>query len=541
MKKRIIIGFLFIAVSIFASTYADMFFEGQSNIAKAQERVSDPSPIKEYSTPLSTEEQKELDTLQKQEKLTTQEEDRLKLLLARQANTQQQQQSSTTQRQVTGWMWSDNVGWISLNCSNTDTCANNGGIDYGVTQGPDGSWSGYAWNQNIGWLDFDAGCPDNVGGTCSAQMVGNQLLGWAKFVSGNHTQNGWDGWVSFSSQNDHDFQTSGLQPSTTSTYGATFADPAVEGYAWGSTVVGWIGLVDVQVEEAPLVNTEALFLKPTSIESGPLSASTAALAPNEITVNENTETVILNWYKLANSPTYTSCTLSSNPAGSTWDIYTNVNPGAITIVPDQNPNKDVFTITPNTDVQKYTLSCDYNGGTHTATARVDRSPTQPNQCFVTTFAWGNNAYCPPGTPGYVTPAISWSTANAGQCSAQWLTGPTTNNYTAGYQTVSGSQGSQYNISCLYGTVGQPISQTSECTATQPLVLNYLNANDPFCQVPPNNNPGTGVPQCRDGIDNDGDGLIDHSSVTPDGETPDNGCTGPNDNSEKLIKTIIKEI
>lgn len=509
MKKRLIIGFLFIAVSIFASTYADMFFDGQSNIAKAQTRLGEETPQ------------------------TT-----------RQSGAQQPVNNTAGQRQITGWMWSDNIGWISLNCSNTDTCANNGGVDYGVVQNTDGSWSGYGWNQNIGWLDFDAGCPNGVAGTCSAQVVGNSLLGWAKFISGNHTQNGWSGWVSFSSQNDHDFLTPGLQPSASSNYSSDVADPAVTGYAWGSTVVGWIGLTNVMI--APPQNTTGfLFLKPNAMTAEPLTSQNAELAPSTILVPSNTTSVRLHWYKVSGSPDYTQCTLTGSPEGSNWETYTGINAQTIAKVPAEDPNRDEFSISSSaTTTQSYQLSCNYDGGTHVATATVNRSATQTNQCFVTTFAWGDTAYCPPGTPGYVTPAISWSTANAGSCTASWLTGPTNNNYTSGYQTVSGGSGTQYTMSCQYSPStnrAAPVQQPTLCAPPQPLVLNYLDANDPFCQTPPGNNPTTGVPQCRDGIDNDGDGLIDHSSVTPQGETPDNGCTGPNDNSEKLIKTIIKEI
>lgn len=42
------------------------------------------------------------------------------------------------------------------------------------------------------------------------------------------------------------------------------------------------------------------------------------------------------------------------------------------------------------------------------------------------------------------------------------------------------------------------------------------------------------PQCSDGVDNDSDGLIDHSSVNPAGPPngdPDPGCSSPTDNSE----------
>ncbi|MBP6857930.1 MAG: hypothetical protein KBC11_01925 [Candidatus Pacebacteria bacterium] len=141
---------------------------------------------------------------------------------------------------VTGWLWSDTVGWVSLNCSNNSTC---GTVSYSVMQSTDGSWTGYGWNDNIGWLDFNTGCPAGTAGTCGAQMISNSLKGWARFTSASE---GWDGWVSFSSTNDHDRNTAGVQQAPYS-YGATRSGDNVFGYAWGSEIVGWLSFENVVV------------------------------------------------------------------------------------------------------------------------------------------------------------------------------------------------------------------------------------------------------------------------------------------------------
>jgi hypothetical protein len=52
---------------------------------------------------------------------------------------------------LTGYAYSSNTGWISLNCVNTDSCKS---VEYGVTQDGKGDLSGYAWGQNTGWIDF---------------------------------------------------------------------------------------------------------------------------------------------------------------------------------------------------------------------------------------------------------------------------------------------------------------------------------------------------------------------------------------------------
>ncbi len=120
---------------------------------------------------------------------------------------------------LSGYAWSDTIGWISFNCTNTATC---GTSSYGVTVAAGGAMSGYAWSDNIGWISFNPGdvlgCPS---GTCSPTMnqTTGAVSGWAKALSGS-VVSGWDGWISLS--------------------GVTVSNCAWGGYAWGSDVVGWI-------------------------------------------------------------------------------------------------------------------------------------------------------------------------------------------------------------------------------------------------------------------------------------------------------------
>jgi len=44
---------------------------------------------------------------------------------------------------IKGWIWSENLGWISLSCDNTASCAF---VDYGVRHGPGGQLRGFAWS-----------------------------------------------------------------------------------------------------------------------------------------------------------------------------------------------------------------------------------------------------------------------------------------------------------------------------------------------------------------------------------------------------------
>ena len=54
---------------------------------------------------------------------------------------------------VRGFVWAENIGWISMSCENTASCGA-GGVDFGVTNDGSGNLSGYAWGENVGWINF---------------------------------------------------------------------------------------------------------------------------------------------------------------------------------------------------------------------------------------------------------------------------------------------------------------------------------------------------------------------------------------------------
>jgi hypothetical protein len=154
---------------------------------------------------------------------------------------------------VSGWAWSENVGWISFNCYNDyngdgvleDHCSSS---NYGVKLQPDPSdpskkvFSGYAWSEHIGWISFnrsETGAPPTedpcFDGSCIAKLdpSTNKVYGWAKALAGGTTQSGgWDGWIKLNDAN----------------YGVTLNSSTgeFEGWAtgWDDTpeeaVVGWI-------------------------------------------------------------------------------------------------------------------------------------------------------------------------------------------------------------------------------------------------------------------------------------------------------------
>ncbi|MHB1163220.1 MAG: hypothetical protein ACYCZZ_01700 [Minisyncoccota bacterium] len=132
---------------------------------------------------------------------------------------------------LSGYAWSSNIGWISFNCTNTNTCLTS---PYGVSVAADGTLSGYAWSSNIGWISFNAadvsGCPSGI---CTPKFSGTtgQVSGWARALAGTGLSNGgWDGWIHLGGTG----------------YDVTASGCNWGGYAWGggtdtgSSVVGWI-------------------------------------------------------------------------------------------------------------------------------------------------------------------------------------------------------------------------------------------------------------------------------------------------------------
>lgn len=138
---------------------------------------------------------------------------------------------SQTTAPITGYAWSDGLGWISFNCSDLGTC---GSSNYGLTIAVDGTISGYAWSEYAGWVSANSadlsGCPT---APCTARMNGNLMEGWMKALASSQVQSGgWDGFISLS----------GSSPS----YGPTLSGGVFSGYAWGDMNLGWIDFSSAQ-------------------------------------------------------------------------------------------------------------------------------------------------------------------------------------------------------------------------------------------------------------------------------------------------------
>ncbi len=159
---------------------------------------------------------------------------------------------------LTGYAWSSNIGWISFNCQ---TGGNSGGnicatSNYKVEIKTDGTLSGYAWSSNIGWIKFGGlsaipSGPGNAANNAQLVSVGSdkyELQGWVRVCSSNSaagscnfgvTRNeGWDGWISLK----------GTSPNYTTEFTSAGVVKTPVGYAWGSSVVGWIGMTHLDIE-----------------------------------------------------------------------------------------------------------------------------------------------------------------------------------------------------------------------------------------------------------------------------------------------------
>lgn len=132
-------------------------------------------------------------------------------------------QAQITGFNVTGWSWSDNVGWFG---------------DSSVAVDSNGAFSGYMWNDGIGWINFAPGGTAPDGSTGRVSLSASAVSGWARacsvFVNGSNCggtstlrpdseRGGWDGWIKMYNVN-YDSATGKFS-----------------GFAWGDLNIGWLG------------------------------------------------------------------------------------------------------------------------------------------------------------------------------------------------------------------------------------------------------------------------------------------------------------
>jgi len=213
--------------------------------------------------------------------------------------------SASSSGNISGYAWSDNIGWISFNCTNLDTCGTGvGKADYGVNKESDGSLMGYAWSPNVGWIKFGelSGFPSSPGQ--NAQVVGDNLTGWARVCSGTLSGNcstmdsrtdGWDGWISLAGTG----------------YGVSFDGSAFSGYAWGSEVMGWIsfsGVTTIPTTLDTLTASDCIIDPAINPAANSCDTTISWNVPNPGVVNGSTVT---SSYPIANTTVYSGDTGSN--------------------------------------------------------------------------------------------------------------------------------------------------------------------------------------------------------------------------------------
>lgn len=100
---------------------------------------------------------------------------------------------------LTGYIWAENIGWISLSCENTGSCST---VEYGVVNDGSGNLSGYAWSENTGWINYSCDTND----TCGVVAYGITI----DPITGDFSGHAWGeniGWLTFDFAVNTDYHT----------------------------------------------------------------------------------------------------------------------------------------------------------------------------------------------------------------------------------------------------------------------------------------------------------------------------------------------
>lgn len=392
-----------------------------------------------------------------------------------------------------GFAWSDTVGWISFSSKDCDTdndgtfegnsedggpapagCPSSGAaFTYSVQIDIDSDiLSGYAWSDKIGWISFEsasiAGCPS---GTCDPRLDVNEFKGWARacsvFQNSNPVDNGcsgalklpektggWDGWISLN-ESDCDVQGGGPNGFLDVTcggdnatrmlndcdvndngwldgacggddssdianscdvdnndfldvacggvdnasipinvgYKVSYADPNLSGWAWGGDVVGWINFDGVRVRTGDNKPILTLF------GQTPIDYCTKNL-PGAVSIRwdfndfedgyraQNVGGSMVYEIELTRNPDGVVCSSGKRTSTSTTLLGTEIN--NFDTVPDDLGNTDA-------DCANF---IDYGGYTYNWKLRVFDSDNNFNSGSVDGFLY-------PGVPPGVPPGISF--------------------------------------------------------------------------------------------------------------------------------------
>lgn len=403
---------------------------------------------------------------------------------------------------VFGNIWSDNIGWISLNsCENpldVNTC---GQYDYGVNIDDKSTMevSGTAWSDNVGWISFNpsewgsgsTNCPPGTGGSCSTFKNKWGSGGWARAVNGIGGNGGYDGWISLDG----------------SGYGATFditknvsASMPIEyqndyvytistsdnGHWWGSEAIGWIDL------------NHASSYQPKDGGAFLLDLSTETLDLTAPSINKNTvvagDTVDIDWETTGITPTSCTGTVLDDqgnpltPTRTDWETTFNTGvktKGTITgiEVPFDDNNKN------DTNTQ-FILSCTNGVKTVDSSIWIKSIP-------MTVFMKNGGGSCVSGS----TALLDWDTndttadcqidgdpapGGSGPYTIKSFTGtPPSQASDPDFSANKGNGSTKYTLSCTNNTSGvyqNPLTvKTSGTVAVNQCVTDFKLSYAPSCE------------------------------------------------------------
>jgi hypothetical protein len=238
---------------------------------------------------------------------------------------------------ISGWAWSPNIGWISMNC--TTGSATGGDIcdqsNYGVSF-QNGLWSGYAWNPHVGWISFNPSDTAVCSPTSNAPFARVLSASSDGEIGSSGYTDSFDGCISIKSLTKGDQVAYSSFEKIKSRLARSFnmynlfkpekayasSCFAIDGSAWGSHVVGWISFSQVRLcDTGDGINDFVFQANPERISGNVSTDITLSYIANPITSNfdsctasardENGNTIsLVNWSGLIPSPSSSSQNIS---------------------------------------------------------------------------------------------------------------------------------------------------------------------------------------------------------------------------------------
>jgi len=237
--------------------------------------------------------------------------------------------------ELDGYAWSENIGWISLNCRTGSASGGSicGTSNYKVSVDPTNrNLVGYAWSPNIGWIRFNSltGFPSGGGTTGASSRLSNSdyantsLVGWVRACAGtassagncgssstNTASGGWDGWISLNGSNYQVRTVNGVfVPHSSLANRISGVSTNRDGFVWGSTVVGWVDMA-----------TRVSFYLPATISATNCTITTAGQGTCTGRLTWSMGGNVTNPYVVRTSPL---TTISQNRSGTNHNVTLNL-------------------------------------------------------------------------------------------------------------------------------------------------------------------------------------------------------------------------